>query len=259
MTDKTTDPHTYSFDVSEHLKGSIGDVSATLGERSFSELNDLHAAEGKGEKRTGMLAAFDGEMKARGSVADTALEAANLAAERAGRGAYVSAADHESATAKLQKQVEALTAERDQLKAKAAGKPKPGKAVKTQEPRALAFDGETKLEDGVTVAFGDAQGITNPGIPDLQFGKGDFAKRDGGMVLTQDIRFDGNEPSSDVSAAYLLDAKGKVVGVSRFRQPVGIGGGRQAEFRANTLAFRREDDAPAPDSAVPEAETAGAR
>lgn len=114
------DPHTYSFVAEEHLKGSIDDVTSTLGERSFAELNDLHDYESKtGQKRAGMLSAIDRERTARGEAHASALDIARKSAEAAGAQIYTDEDFDEATKAAiaerdaLKSQVDTLTKERD--------------------------------------------------------------------------------------------------------------------------------------------------
>lgn len=255
MTDapnKADDPHTYSFVADEHLKGSIDDVTATLGERSFAELNDLHAAESRADKpRGGMLSAIDGERTSRSEAFASALDIARKSAEAAGAQIYTGE-QYDAATSDLQKQVETLTKERDAALAKAAkaSGPKAPKAVKQAKPRVLEIDGEGEIEGATTVAFADQNGVTFPAIADLQFGEGDFRETASGHVLQQRIEFDGKEPESSIAAAYLLDGKGKPVAVARLLQPMRIGGGLKGLLPAGSLRFERPAPAPAEEAAA---------
>lgn len=242
MTDKTDDPHTYSFTADEHLAGSIDENSAKLGERKFDELDALHTAEGKGQNRAGMLSAIDGERKARGEAADKAFEAASEAAQHAGR---TLATDVE--VTGLRHQLEAAQKERDAALAKAskAGKAK-APTAKAEKPRVLKVDGAGDFDGATTVAFVDTAGATKPAIADLEFGEDDFAARRDAKVLNERVDFDGTEPLNEIAAAYLLDGKGKVAGVAQFKQPITIGGGRKGTLPAGTLMFKQ---VPAADAA----------
>lgn len=243
MTDKTNDPHTYSFTAEEHLAGSIDENSAKLGERSHDELGQLHDFESKNQKRAGMLSAIDGERKARGEAADLAFTAASDAAQRAGR----ALANPDEVDA-LREQLAQAEKERDAAVAKAdkAGKARKAPATRAEKPRVLKATDPGDFDGATTVAFANSQGATRPEIADLEFGADDFAARRDAKVLTERVDFDGTEPLTEIAAAYLLDAKGKVAGVAQFKQPVTVGGGRKGVLPAGTLMFKA---APAADAA----------
>jgi hypothetical protein len=259
-TGESGDSHTYSFVADEHLKGSIDEVTATLGERKFAELNDLHDAESKAGKRAGMLSAIDGERKTRLTAHESALDIARKSAEAAGAKIYTDE-DFEAASGDLRAKVESLTKERDEARAAAAKAASAGaraapKAQKQPKPRVLEIEGETEIDGATTVAFADANGVTFPALADLQFGEGDFLAGSDGHVLQQRIEFDGTEPESSISAAYLLDDGGKPVAVSRMLQPMRIGGGRKGLLPSGSLRFERGAPAPTPQQAM--AQEAGA-
>lgn len=241
MNDQTTEgagkaPAT--VDLGELLALDVDTIKTRFGDMSDVDLATLRALDARGEKpRSTLDKAIAAEQAQRSDeegarrqqmIDDAVAEAGKAQADR---------------VAALEAEIAAVTKERDaalEKLDKATNGPKPPRQRKADRPRALKLAGKADLGEATTVAFAGDRDMTNPALPDLEFGEGDFVTRGVGKVLTRRVEFDEKGPASTISAAFLLDEDGKAVGVSRLKEPVTVGAGRKALLPARSLLFRAE-------------------
>lgn len=236
------------FDFAEALKGNIDTITAGLGEHDDERLAGLAEAEGKGQKRSGVLKAIEAEQGAR------KLNARTLELQAAAKGEGVTLhtqAELDKAVAdggaEQREAVEKLGARITELEAAAKAKPKAGRTPATpkpQKPRKLSVDtaaaGAADREGGFTVAFTGKDDMTlGEALPDLEFDAGAFEPvvKNNGLLLTQPIEFPEGSQRAEICAAWLLDGKGKPVAVARLISPLPVGGGHVSRIPEKFLLF----------------------
>lgn len=224
------------FDPATVLKGSITDVTAAFGDYDDAQLTALHDHEsGKdGAKRDGMLSAIHSEQSSRELTAKT--KAAIDAAKKDHGVDLVAKADLDAAKDDHEQRIAALEADLKVAKGR-----QPARAVKPEKPRKLSITGEGEAKGATRVAFTDAEDTTIVGLPELEFGEGDFTPQAGGIVLDQPIRFPEGVSRTEVSKVWLVDNDGKAVAVSPLVNPLPVGGGTSASIPEGFLSFRRPE------------------
>lgn len=241
------------FNPAEVLKGSIPDLTAKFGDFDDAQLQALHDHEnGKdGQKRAGMLSALHAEQGNRDLNAKTkaAIEAAakdgvklfgqaDLDAARAENPDLKALQDQHAETTKgFEDRIAALEA--DLRKAKGR---QPAKAV-AAKPRQLGLTGEADFDTSYRIAFTDSQDTTIAGLPELEFGEGDFELDRGtqGRVLTQPITFPEGVSRTEVKKVWLVDSNGKAAAVAELVSALPVGGGHASSIPAKFLAFRKPE------------------
>lgn len=242
-----------TVDYTELLKGSIDDISSKFKEHDDDGLAALLKAEKAGSNRKGLVDAIEREQGTRKADADA------KASADAGKGDATSGTADPGEKTYSQGEVDAIHAEhatalatareedRQRIAAlegelaeaqKANAARKPAKAIKTAEPRKLALLGRAR-GNPYRIAFADERDMSLVQLPELQFGPGDFEPTSdrGGVTLTRPIDFDEGSPMARISSVWLVDPKGEAHAVSRFVQPLGVGGGASAQIPAKSLNF----------------------
>ncbi len=236
---------TKKFDAKAILSGTIPEVEKTLGDLSWSDLITLHTVEttanedgtDPGQNRDGVVKAIQAEQDSRTAEFEQATKLARESGEKVGQRIFTQA--------EAEKRDEASNARIDELEAevaalkKASGAKAAPKARKAK-PRDL---GETAkdadYESATTIAFVDTAGKSIATLPDLEFGEGQFDTRGSGRRLTETVTIPENSGAAELGAVALIDSKGRVAGLSKFLQPLPVGGPREVKLPAGSLLFRQ--------------------
>lgn len=253
------------FDAAKMLEGTVDEVTGTLGERSWAELEALYEAEtakdatGKkvGRHREGVTAAITQEKATRSDTSTEALTMAKEAAEAAGGTVHsglelqeaLDARDAENAkaTQELRDRVAELEAE---IAAAAKNAPKPARQRKAKPREVSKIGKDADVSTGRVVSFFDAIGNSILTLPDLEFGADAFTPRGDAVVLDRVIVLPKDSGATYLHGFALLDEKGKTVGLSELSAPMPVGSARDVTFRKGSLMFRDPTPAPAKKAAV---------
>lgn len=228
------------FDVDAVLSGTVEEITASLAGLTAEQRKALHDAEkAKGDAaRVTLLDAIH-------RVDEAALPPASPGTNPAGGEAV--------------KPVDTAKPKAEAAKATAAKKPAANKAAKAAAPRGgrargaapkdasvLAIDGAAgdltpalEYHESALVVLSDADGKPVEGWPALEFPSDAFASANAGVVLKEAIDMGIELPRGDVCAAWLIVGN-KPMAVSRLAVPLTAGGGRKAQFPANSLRFRTD-------------------
>lgn len=225
--------------IAELTGKTIDEAVAAFAGLSVEDLKALHDAESAATKRKGLLAAIDGELAAR-ELVEKENEIRALADDAGVKVYFASDIDaikdgHEDRIAKLEAALSAVEAET------------PAKGLAAQ-PRKLAIVGNAE-GPFLRIAFTDADDMTLPDLPELEFSKGAFeidVKRKT-VTLKQPIVFPVAVRRTEVSAAWLVGVNGDAVACSRLVIPLSVGGGTRAKINGGFLAFTQPVTAAADD------------
>lgn len=236
---------TKNFDAKAILSGTIPEVEKTLGDLSWSDLNTLHTVEttanedgsDPGQNRDGVVKAIQAEQDSRIAEFEQATKLARESGEKAGQRIFTATDLHDQST-EYQARIDELEAEVATLK-KASGAKAAPKARKAK-PRDLGETSEgADYAGATTIAFVDTAGKSIATLPDLEFGEGQFDTRGSGRRLTETVTIPENSGATELGAVALLDSKGRVAGLSKFLQPLPVGGPREVKLPAGSLLFRQ--------------------
>jgi hypothetical protein len=228
------------FDVDAVLSGTVEDITAKLADLTAEQRKALHNAE-----------------KAKGEGARvTLLDAIHRVDEAAVTPPVMAGA---GATGDAAKPADAEKPSHDASKAPAPKKPAAAKAPAAKKPTAaktrgaapkdatvLSIDGEAgdltpllEYHEAALVVLADVAGKPIEGWPALEFPSDAFERAPAGVVLKEAIDMGIDLPRGDVSSAWLVVGN-KPMAVSRLSMPLTAGGGRKAQFPANSRRFRTD-------------------
>lgn len=88
------------------------------------------------------------------------------------------------------------------------------------------------------ILFANESGNVISDLPPLSFATDQFLANHVGRTLNAPIDFPVHVPANAVANVYLVDPKGKPVGVSEMVMPLNVGGGKSARINAGSLLFR---------------------
>lgn len=127
-----------------------------------------------------------------------------------------------------------LVAKIEELTPDPSDNPK-GKAKSISMPKSVDADDYSTASN---VVFADERGKVITDLPILSFSSEKFLNNATGRTLQEPIEFPVHIPACAVAAVYLVDPKGKAVGVSEMVMPLHVGGGKSARITAGSLLFR---------------------
>ena len=243
---------TKKFDAKAVLSGTIPEVEKTLGDLSWSDLHTLHTVEttagedgtDPGQNRDGVVKAIQAEQDSRTSEFEQAMKLARESGEKAGLKIFTQA-EIDELQAEAEKRDEASKARIDELEAEVAALKKANGAkaapkARKVKPRDLGETSEgADYAGATTIAFVDTAGKSIATLPDLEFGEGQFDTRGSGRRLTETVTIPENSGATELGAVALIDSKGRVAGLSKFLQPLPVGGPREVKLPAGSLLFRQ--------------------
>lgn len=231
------------FDVDAVLTGTVEEISASLANHNREQLTALAEAEGKrdGGGRSSLLAAIDA---AKVNAAPAPTPAAPPTESGSTTTAKIDSTAKANAAPKTKNDTPAAAKAKAPAKSKAASKAKP---VSAERAGALKIDRDAgdlrpllEYHESATIIMADVDGVPLKDWPPLEFAGAEFEDAPAGALLKQSVEMGIELPRGDVCSVWLL-VGGTPVGVVRLSAPLAAGGGRKAEFPANSLRFRTDD------------------
>lgn len=241
--------------INNILGGSVEDGKGKLAGLSRADLEQLHEHEEKNQKRTTMLAAIDGAIKAsgddgsNGNGGETARSDAGavtytqaqvdkmLDDQRKGHEGMFTQADLDEALA-----AQKITLDAEKVRAVAEASGVAGATVTPRVPGVLVMGGQpprldTALTEATYVVFVDDQDRPLADLPPMMFDPNKFEPTGEAMALKEEIDFPKTIAPNDVSGAFLLDDEEEPIGKATLVMPFAVGGGRNAKLARSTLLF----------------------